>query len=49
MARAGKLPFSQVIPPGFPGSHKMSGMDRVRNIVRKAGSLKAPKPEVTEG
>jgi succinate dehydrogenase / fumarate reductase iron-sulfur subunit len=48
MARAGKLPFSQVIPPGFPGSHKMSGMDRVRNIVRKAGSLKAPKPEVTE-
>lgn len=49
MARAGKLPFSQVIPPGFPGSHKMSGMDRVRNIVRKAGTLKAPKPEVTEG
>jgi hypothetical protein len=38
-----------VIPPGFPGSHKMSGMDRVRNIVRKAGTLKAPKPEVTEG
>ncbi len=48
MARAGKLPFSQVIPPGFPGSHKMSGMDRVRNIVRKAGTLKEPKPEVTE-
>ncbi|HYM16105.1 MAG TPA: succinate dehydrogenase iron-sulfur subunit [Dehalococcoidia bacterium] len=48
MARAGKLPLSQVVPPGFPGSHKMSGMDRVRNLVRKAASLKSPKPEVTD-
>ena len=48
MARAGKLPINQVIPPGFPGSHKMSGMDRVRNIVRKAVGLKPPKPGVTD-
>ncbi len=47
MARAGKLPFSQMIPPGMPGSHKMHGMDRVRNVIRKSSSLKAPKPEVT--
>ena len=47
MARAGKLPIGQAIPPGFPGSHKMKGMDRVRNVVRKAASLKPKKPEVT--
>ena len=47
MARAGKLPFNQMIPPGMPGSHKMHGMDRVRNVIRKSSSLKAPKPEVT--
>jgi succinate dehydrogenase / fumarate reductase iron-sulfur subunit len=46
MARAGKLPFAMMIPPGMPGSHKMHGMDRVRNVIRKASSLKAPRPEV---
>jgi hypothetical protein len=35
------------VPPGFPGSHKMKGMDRVRNVVKKAASLKPKKPEVT--
>jgi succinate dehydrogenase / fumarate reductase iron-sulfur subunit len=48
MARAGKLPLSQVIPPGAPGSHKMSGMDRVRNVIRKSATLKAPKAEVED-
>jgi len=48
MLRVGKLPLSQMVPPGFPGSHKMSGMDRVRNVIRKSSSLRAPKPEVTE-
>ncbi len=48
MARAGKLPIGQVIPPGFPGSHKMHGMDRVRNVVRKSGSLKPKKAEVKD-
>ncbi len=48
MMRAGKLPIAQTIPPGFPGSHKMRGMDRVRNVVRKSASLKAPRAEVTE-
>jgi succinate dehydrogenase iron-sulfur subunit len=47
MARVGKLPFSQMIPPGMPGSHKMHGMDRVRNVIRKSSSLKAPNPEVS--
>ncbi len=46
MLRAGKLPIGQVIPPGFPGSHKMHGMDRVRNVVRKSASLKPVKAEV---
>lgn len=48
MALAGKLPLSQVVPPGFPGSHKMKGMDRVRNVVSKSASLKPKKPEVTD-
>ena len=48
MARVGKLPFNQMIPPGMPGSHKMQGMDRVRNLIRKSASLKAPKPEVKD-
>ena len=48
MLRVGKLPLSQVIPPGMPGSHKISGMDRVRNLVRKSASLKPRKPEVVE-
>ena len=46
MARVGKLPLAQAIPPGFPGSHKMHGMDRVRNVIRKSASLKPPKAEV---
>ena len=48
MARVGKLPIGQAIPPGFPGSHKMEGMERVRNVIRKSASLKAPKPEVED-
>lgn len=48
MARVGKLPLFQMVPPGVPGSHKISGMDRVRNLVRKSGALKPPKPEVKE-
>ena len=48
MFRAGKLPLGQMIPPGAPGSHKMSGMDRVRNLIRKSASLKPPKPEVKD-
>ena len=43
MLRAGKLPLSQAVPPGFPGAHRIRGMDRVRNVVRKAAGLK-PKP-----
>jgi succinate dehydrogenase / fumarate reductase iron-sulfur subunit len=48
MARAGKLPIAQVVPPGFPGSHKMSGMDRVRNVIRKSWTLKPQKAEVKD-
>jgi hypothetical protein len=48
MMRAGKLPIAQAIPPGAPGSHKMKGMDRVRNLVRKASALKPKKAEVTD-
>jgi succinate dehydrogenase / fumarate reductase iron-sulfur subunit len=48
MLRVGKLPIAQMIPPGAPGSHKMDGMDRVRNVIRKSASLKAPKPEVKD-
>jgi succinate dehydrogenase / fumarate reductase iron-sulfur subunit len=48
MLRAGKLPIGQAIPPGFPGSHKMSGMDRVRNVIRKSASLKPRKAEVKD-
>ena len=48
MMRAGKLPLAQAIPPGMPGSHKMKGMDRVRNLVRKASTLKPKKAEVTD-
>lgn len=48
MLRAGKLPMSQMIPPGAPGSHKMKGMDRVRNVVRKSAMLKPKKAEVTD-
>ncbi len=40
MLRAGKLPVAQMVPPGVPGSHKMKGMDRVRNVIRKSASLK---------
>ena len=40
MLRAGKLPIAQFVPPGAPGSHKMKGMDRVRNVIRKSASLK---------
>ena len=47
MARVGKLPIAQVIPPGFPGSHKMEGMDRVRNVIRKSASLKPARAEVS--
>jgi succinate dehydrogenase / fumarate reductase iron-sulfur subunit len=46
MARAGKLPLNQVVPPGLPGSHKMRGMDRVRNVIRKSWTLKPKKAEV---
>jgi succinate dehydrogenase / fumarate reductase iron-sulfur subunit len=46
MLRAGKLPIAQMVPPGFPGSHKMRGMDRVRNVIRKSASLKPRKAEV---
>ena len=46
MLRAGKLPLDQVIPPGMPGSHKIKGMDRVRNLIRKSDRLKPKKPEV---
>ncbi|MEX2245972.1 MAG: succinate dehydrogenase iron-sulfur subunit [Dehalococcoidia bacterium] len=46
MLRVGKLPVGQAIPPGAPGSHKMKGMDRVRNLVRKAATLKPSKPKV---
>ncbi len=48
MLRAGKLPLSQVVPPGMPGSHKMKGMDRVRNVVRKSASLKPAAPQIKE-
>jgi heterodisulfide reductase subunit C len=48
MLIAGKLPIGQAIPPGVPGSHKISGMDRVRNLIRKSASLKPKKPEVTK-
>lgn len=48
MLRAGKLPIGQAIPPGFPGSHKMHGMERVRHIIRRSASLKAPKAEVKD-
>jgi succinate dehydrogenase / fumarate reductase iron-sulfur subunit len=46
MLRAGKLPLSQMIPPGAPGSHKISGMDRVKNVIRKSAALKPKKAEV---
>jgi len=48
LLRVGKVPLNQVIPPGAPGSYKISGMDRVRNLVRKSASLKPRKPEVVE-
>ena len=47
MLRVGKLPIAQSIPPGLPGSHKMRGMDRVRNVIRKSAALKPRKAEVT--
>ena len=46
MLRAGKLPVEQLIPPGAPGSHKIKGIERVRHLVMKSGSLKPPKPKV---
>jgi hypothetical protein len=46
MLRAGKLPLGQMVPPGLPGSHKISGMDRVRNLIKKAKTLKPKKAEV---
>ncbi|MBF6599213.1 MAG: succinate dehydrogenase iron-sulfur subunit [Dehalococcoidia bacterium] len=48
MLRVGKLPLAQAIPPGAPGSHKMQGMDRVRNVVKKAALLKPKRAEVTD-
>jgi len=48
MLRVGKIPLNQAIPPGMPGSHKIKGMDRVRNLVRKSASLKPKKPEIVE-
>ena len=36
MPRVGKLPIAQAIPPGFPMSHKMEGMERVKNVIRKS-------------
>jgi succinate dehydrogenase / fumarate reductase iron-sulfur subunit len=48
MLRAGKLPLSQMVPPGAPGSHKIKGMDRVRNLVRKSSTLKPKKAEVQD-
>lgn len=47
MFRAGKLPLNQLAPPGAPGAHRMQGMDRVRNVVRKSASLKPRKAKVT--
>jgi succinate dehydrogenase / fumarate reductase iron-sulfur subunit len=38
--RAGKMSLAQAVPPGFPGAHRMKGMDRVRNLIRKSASLK---------
>jgi succinate dehydrogenase / fumarate reductase iron-sulfur subunit len=43
LLRVGKVPLSQAVPPGFPGAHRIRGMDRVRNVIRKAARLK-PKP-----
>ncbi|HZP57464.1 MAG TPA: succinate dehydrogenase iron-sulfur subunit [Dehalococcoidia bacterium] len=48
MLRAGKLPVSQMIPPGAPGSHKMHGMDRLRNVIRKAETLKPVPATIVE-
>lgn len=48
MLRAGKLPLGQVVPPGFPGSHKIRGMDRVKNLIRKSASLKPRKAKVQD-
>jgi succinate dehydrogenase / fumarate reductase iron-sulfur subunit len=48
MLRVGKLPVAQMIPPGAPGSHKIKGMDRIRNVVRKSAMLKPKKAEVTD-
>lgn len=48
MLRAGKLPLNQLVPPGFPGAHRMQGMERVRNVIRKSASLKPKKPVLTE-
>jgi succinate dehydrogenase / fumarate reductase iron-sulfur subunit len=46
LARAGKLPRHQLIPPGAPGSHKIKGIERVRNLVRKSRWLRPAKPRV---
>jgi hypothetical protein len=48
MLRAGKMPIGQTIPPGFPGAHRMKGMERVKNVIRKAASLKPKKPAVKD-
>jgi len=48
MLRVGKLPVAMMIPPGAPGSHKIKGMDRIRNVVRKSAMLKPKKAEVTD-
>jgi succinate dehydrogenase / fumarate reductase iron-sulfur subunit len=46
MLRAGKLPPAQFIPPGVPGSHKIHGIERVRNAVRRSGELKPQMPTI---
>ena len=38
----------QASPPGFPGSHKIRGMDRVRNVIRKSEGLKPRKATIKE-
>jgi succinate dehydrogenase / fumarate reductase iron-sulfur subunit len=48
MLRVGKLPLGQLVPPGAPGAHRIGGMERVRNLVRKSTGLKPAKPELKE-
>jgi succinate dehydrogenase / fumarate reductase iron-sulfur subunit len=48
LVRAGKLPRSQLVPPGAPGSHKIKGIDRIRNLASRSGSLKPRPPTIEE-